>query len=211
LERPALRSLVPLHLSGLTILDAGCGSGAQAEWLLDSGAEVVGFDLSPSMVEESRRRCKGRGQFFVADLAAPLPLEPQSVDGITCSLTLHYLADWTVPLTSFSNVLRVGGWVVLSLDHPFCQPLPSQQGGYFETELVSDTWSKADVEVTQWFWRRPLSVVVDSFADNGFMVERIVEAQPSAEGLRRHPDELTPIVGVPTFVVYRLRRVPIAC
>jgi ubiquinone/menaquinone biosynthesis C-methylase UbiE len=207
LERPALRSLVPPRLSGLTILDAGCGSGAQAEWLLDSGADVVGFDLSPSMVEETRRRCQGRGRFFVADLAEPLPLEAQSVDGITCSLALHYLGDWTVPLTSFASVLRVGGWVVLSLDHPFAPPLPSQTGDYFRTELVNDTWCKGDVEVTQWFWRRPLSAVIDAFADRGFMVERIVEAQPSAEGLRRYPDDLTPTVGVPNFIVYRLRKV----
>jgi len=28
-------------------------------------------------------------RFLVADLARPLPLEPASVDGITCSLALH--------------------------------------------------------------------------------------------------------------------------
>ena len=45
LERPALRRLIPSRLSELTILDAGCGSGAQAQWLLENGADdVVGFD-----------------------------------------------------------------------------------------------------------------------------------------------------------------------
>src|ERR1700733_7952735 len=91
LERPALRRLIPTPLSDLTILDAGCGSGAQAQWLLDNGADVIGFDLSPAMVEEAQRRCAGRGRFFVADLAEPLLLGSQSVDGITCSLVLHYL------------------------------------------------------------------------------------------------------------------------
>ncbi|MBV9447607.1 MAG: hypothetical protein JO345_17120 [Streptosporangiaceae bacterium] len=33
LERPALRSLVPASLAGTVVLDAGCGSGAQAQWL----------------------------------------------------------------------------------------------------------------------------------------------------------------------------------
>jgi hypothetical protein len=104
-------------------------------------------------------------------------------------------------------MLRPGGWVVLSLDHPFARPLPSQRGGYFDTELVSDTWVKADVEVTQYFWRRPLSGVVDAFADHGLLVERVAEAQPSAEGVRRFPDELRSIVGVPSFIAYRLRLV----
>jgi len=46
LERPALRELVPQPV-GATVLDAGCGSGAQCAWLLDQGADVIGVDLSP--------------------------------------------------------------------------------------------------------------------------------------------------------------------
>ena len=206
LERPALRSLVPQDLHGRAVLDAGCGSGAQAEWLLDRGADVVGVDLSPGMVEQARRRCAGRGRFLVADLAEPLPLKPASLDGVTCSLMLHYLRDWSVPLRSFAAALRPGGWVVLSLDHPFGAPLPDQRGGYFDTELVGDVWRKAGVEVTQHFWRRPLGATVDAFADAGFAVERIVEARPSPEALSRFPEDLGGLVGVPSFIVYRLRR-----
>jgi SAM-dependent methyltransferase len=205
LERPALRSLVPPSLSGATVIDAGCGAGGQAEWLLDQGADVIGLDLSPAMVEEARRRCGGRGRFFVADLAEPLSLDPGSVDGITCSLALHYLRDWTVPLRSFADALCSGGWVVLSLDHPFAPPLPGRRDGYFDTQLVSDTWTKANVKVTQHFWRRPLEATIGAFADAGFAVDRVVEAQPSDDALRRFPDELARVVGVPWFIVYRLR------
>jgi SAM-dependent methyltransferase len=206
LERPALRSLVPASLAGAVVLDAGCGSGAQAEWLLDQGAEVIGVDLSPRMVEEARRRCQGRGRFLVADLAEPLPVEPRSLDGITSSLALHYVRDWGVPLGSFASALRPGGWAVISLDHPFGPRLPSQQGGYFDTELVTDTWSKADVEVSQRFWKRPLSAVSSAFADAGFVIDRIAEPQPSREALDRYPSELEGIAGVPVFIVYRLTR-----
>jgi len=204
LERPALRSLVPGNLAGAAVLDAGCGSGAQAEWLLDQGAEVTGIDVSPRMIEEAERRCGGRGRFLVADLARPLPLEPASLDGITCSLMLHYLADWSVPLRSFASALRPGGWAVISLDHPFGPPLPGQQGGYFDTELLSEIWHKGGVEVSQQFWRRPLGAVLGAFADAGFAVDRVAEPQPSDEALRLFPDDLTGIVGVPVFIVYRL-------
>jgi SAM-dependent methyltransferase len=204
LERPALRALVPTPLTGATVLDAGCGSGAQAGWLLDQGAEVIGFDISPRMVEEAQHRCGGRGRFEVADLSRPLPLEPRSLDGITCSLALHYVEDWSVTLRSFAAALRAGGWAVISLDHPFAPPVPSQRGGYFEKELVSDTWAKGDVEVTQHFWRRPLAQVFGAFADAGFAVDRIAEPQPSPEALRQYPDDLAALVGVPNFIVYRL-------
>jgi len=204
LERPALRALVPRPLKDVTVLDAGCGSGAQAEWLLQEGADVIGIDLSPRMVEEARHRCAGRGRFLVADLAEPLPIEPCSVDGIVSSLALHYVKDWSVPLRSFAQALRPGGWVVLSLDHPFGPPLKTQRGGYFDTELVSDTWTKGGVEVTQQFWRRPLAATLEAFADARFVVDRVAEPQPSEAALRQFPDDLTRLVGVPTFIVYRL-------
>ena len=204
LERPALKALVPGDLTGAAVLDAGCGSGAQAQWLLEQGADVVAVDVSPRMIEEAERRCAGRGRFLVADLAEPLPLEPRSLDGITCSLALHYVADWSVPLRSFASALRPGGWAVISLDHPFGPATSSQRGGYFDTELVSDTWSKGDVEVTQHFWRRPLAAVFGAFADAGFMVDRVAEPRPSAEALRLFPDELGDFAGVPLFIVYRL-------
>jgi uncharacterized membrane protein len=46
--------------------------------------------------------------------------------------------------------------------------------------------------------------VVGAIADTGFAIDRIVEPQPSAEALRRFPDELTKVVGSPWFIVYRL-------
>lgn len=208
LERPALRALVPANLRGASVLDAGCGSGAQAEWLMGHGADVVAVDISPRMIEEAERRCGGRGRFLVADLAKPLPLEAGSLDGVTCSLALHYVADWSVPLQSFASALRPGGWAVISLDHPFGPGTPDRRGGYFDTKLVSDTWRKADIEVTQQFWRRPLAASFSAFADAGFRVDRIAEPQPSAEALRLFPDDLAPVAGVPLFIVYRLWRQP---
>ncbi len=62
LERPALRSLVPRPLAGATVVEAGCGSGAQCEWLRAEGAEVLGIDASPAMVAEARRRCGDRAK-----------------------------------------------------------------------------------------------------------------------------------------------------
>lgn len=186
------------------MLDAGCGSGTQVRWLLDQGADAFGIDVSPKMIDQARQRCGGQGRFFVADLATPLSLEPGSLDGVTCSLALHYVRDWSVPLGSFASALRPGGWAVISLDHPFGPRLPGQRGGYFDTELVTDSWRKADVEVTQQFWRRPLSATLDAFADAGFMVDRVAEPQPSAQARERFPGQLTPLVGVPTFIVYRL-------
>ena len=208
LESPALRSAIPRPLESAVVLDAGCGSGAQCEWLLDEGAHVIGIDLSAEMIKQAQQRCGDRARFFVGDLGEPLGVEPESLDGVTCSLALHYLEDWAIPLNSFARALRPGGWAVISLDHPFSPPLPTQRGGYFDRELVSDTWTKADVIVTQQFWRRPLGHAVRSFTDAGFVVDCVVEARPTEDAIARYA-ELKTVADTPSFIVYRLRRDPV--
>ena len=203
LERPTFRDLVPRPLRGASVLDAGCGSGANCEWLLDEGATVWGIDLSPAMVNETRRRCGDRGHFEAGDLAEPLSLDRASLDGVASSLAMHYLEDWAVPLHSFADALRPGGWFVFSTEHPASSPLPSQRGSYFDTELVSDTWRKGDVEVLQYFWRRPLAAIIDACRAAGFMLDRIAESRPSPEALAAFPDELGLLADIPSFIVYR--------
>lgn len=114
------------------------------------------------------------------------------------------LEDWSIPLRSFAHALRPDGWAVICLDHPFAPPLPTQRGGYFDQELVSDTWTKDDVTVTQRFWRRPLAPTIRAFADAGFSVDWVEEARPTRDAIVRFP-ELKEVADTPGFIVYRLR------
>src|SRR3990172_2940250 len=71
-ERPAVLSLLP-PLAGLTVLDAGCGSGWYAQQYLDNGAKrVVCVDASQKMAAAAHTRLGERAQVLVADLSKPL-------------------------------------------------------------------------------------------------------------------------------------------
>lgn len=206
LERPGVRALLPADLHGRAVLDAGCAAGAHAVELLARGARVTGIDVSAEMVAEARRRCAdagGHAEFVVADLGAPLPLPEAAYDGVLCSLVLHYLRDWSVPLAEFARVLRPGGWLVLSSDHPATWWKGSPRPDYFTTELLTDTWVKERVTVQQQFWRRPLHAVVDALAGAGFLLERVVEPTLDDGARARFPDLVGPVVGRPWFIVYR--------
>lgn len=54
--RTQLLGWLPQDLSGLRILDAGCGTGALALEAARRGAHVVAVDLSPQLVDVARRR-----------------------------------------------------------------------------------------------------------------------------------------------------------
>ena len=54
--RSTLLSWLPADLSGLRILDAGCGTGAFSVEAARRGADVVAIDLSPTLVDLARER-----------------------------------------------------------------------------------------------------------------------------------------------------------
>jgi SAM-dependent methyltransferase len=60
--------------AGTRVLDVGCGVGRWSRLLAARGAEVLGVDLSPTMIEQARQRAAaegvaGRCRFRVGDLA----------------------------------------------------------------------------------------------------------------------------------------------
>lgn len=71
--RATLLSYLPTDLTGLRILDAGCGTGALAVEAAERGAEVVAIDLSPTLVGLARERAPKHLniEFRVGDMADP--------------------------------------------------------------------------------------------------------------------------------------------
>ncbi len=77
--------------------------------LRDRGAIVTGFDSSTKMLELARRRLGTGADLQAADLGSPLPFPDGAFDDVIVSLVLHYLEDWTAPLSELRRVLRPGG------------------------------------------------------------------------------------------------------
>ncbi len=74
--RATLLSWLPADLSGQRVLDAGCGTGALAVEAARRGAEVVGIDLSPTLVDLARSRLPqdlgpGSVQLLAGDMLDP--------------------------------------------------------------------------------------------------------------------------------------------
>jgi magnesium-protoporphyrin O-methyltransferase len=74
--RQTLLDCLPPDLSGMRLLDAGCGTGALAVEAARRGANVVAIDLSPTLVELARERLPSdidgaTIEFRVGDMSAP--------------------------------------------------------------------------------------------------------------------------------------------
>jgi ubiquinone/menaquinone biosynthesis C-methylase UbiE len=118
-ERPATIALVG-DVSGLRILDAGCGPGIFSEIFARNGATVHAFDITPRMVELARIRCAGLPVTLAeGNLAEPLNwLQDASFDKIVCALALDYVADLAPVFKEFRRVASPGATLVFSMSHP---------------------------------------------------------------------------------------------
>ncbi|MBS1302291.1 magnesium protoporphyrin IX methyltransferase [Loktanella sp. SALINAS62] len=72
--RDLLLAQLPTDLTGARVLDAGCGTGAAAVALAERGAQVVGVDISPALIDIANRRMPdhvaGRISFVAGDMTA---------------------------------------------------------------------------------------------------------------------------------------------
>src|ERR1700761_7071249 len=173
-ERPATLALAG-DVAGRRILDAGCGSGPLFAALRDRGAIVTGFDSSTGMLELARRRLGDGADLQVAGLRSPLPFPDGAFDDVIVSLVLHSLEDWTAPLAELRRVLRPGGRLIASVDHPMAgHPLRRPGADYFATfQYPTETTTFRGQSFTMLLWHRPLPAMTSAFTTADFRIARL--------------------------------------
>ena len=186
-ERPAMIALAG-DVDGRRILDAGCGSGPLTAALSAKGAVMTGFDSSPAMLELARQRLGASAELHVADLSKPLPYADDSFDDVVSSLVLHYLEDWSAPLAELRRVLRPGGRLILSVNHPTVTVVTQPAEDYFALRQYSEDYEFDGEPAVLTFWHRPLHAMINAFISAGYRVATVSEPEPSPDT----PRELLP-------------------
>lgn len=187
--RPAIIALTG-DVTGRRILDAGCGSGPLTAALRDRGAVVTGIDASAGMLALARRRLGDDADLHVADLRDPLPFTDGTFDDVVASLVLHYLRDWEPTLTEIRRVLKPGGRLIASVQHPFVDYLiQDPRPSYFATTSCTDAWTFGGQSFPMRFWRRPLHAMTGAFTAAGFRLAVIDEPRPDPAARELFPDD----------------------
>lgn len=179
-ERPEMLRLAG-DVAGRRILDAGCGSGPLSAALRANGSVVTGFDVSAAMVDLARQRLGEDADLHVADLAAPLPFGDAEFDDVVASLVLHYLEDWSGALAELRRVLKPGGRLILSVNHPVIFPVVYPEADYFAVTKYSEDYLMDGQTVSLTFWHRPLHAMTDAFTAAGFRIAAVSEPPPAPD------------------------------
>lgn len=202
-DRPNTLALLP-NVKGKNVLDAACGPGKYAEILIAQGANVIGYDISPKMVELAIQRNQNQGDFFVHDLSTPFEkIENESQDIVLCALALHYLEDWTPAIKEFNRLLKKDGILVISIEHPFNDFNFFKSKKYFETEQVKCTWRGFGEPIEVNSYRRSLGECLNPLTENGFYIDKLIEPKPTKEFENVDPRHYKELNDFPAFMCIR--------
>lgn len=177
-------------VSGLDVVELGCGTAYLSAWLARRGARVVGVDPTPAQLETARRMQAAFGLEFplVEAFAEQVPLPDASFD---LAVSEHGASNWADPygwIPEAARLLRPGGR--LAYMHgtalaTMCYPdegavTTTLQRPYFGMHRLR--WPGDETVEFQ----LPHGEELRLLRAGGFEVERLVEIQAPADA-ERHP------------------------
>ena len=153
------------------VLELGCGTGKNTEWLITKAKFIIGLDFSKEMLNKARNKITSdKIRFQQADLKKPWNIENNFADLITCSLTLEHIKDLDFIFNQAYEKIKSGGKFFISELHPARQYLGSKakyetENGIEELEVyvhhLSEYLQAAErnsfklVKINEWFDNQP--------------------------------------------------------
>ena len=212
-EWPAQRALLG-DVTGLAVLDAGCGNGAKiAELAGDGAVSSVGVDISGNFIAPPPGVELIEGD--LSDLAAVPGLGGRRFDRILFLQSFGYAADPVRALRTARGMLTEDGFILLTRTQPVRYAIErAEQNGtslgeeYFATESFAYRHRNWDEQVI--LTKRPytMSDLLNTFSAAGLWIERTVEPQMSAEDADRYPHKQAVMDRYLGILMFTLRPLP---
>jgi len=165
IEARSLREMISGE--NLDILEIGCGTGKNTEFLQTKATKLIGADFSAEMLEKAKAKITAENvEFRQMDLRERWDFAENSFDLITCSLALEHIENIDFVFAEAQKVLRKDGRFYIGELHPFKQYAGTKArfetgSGVFELECfvhhVSDFFEAGTkngfdvIELKEWF------------------------------------------------------------
>ena len=121
LEAIALRSeLNKIPFSD--VLEIGCGTGKNGEWLVTKAQKILAVDFSEEMLNKAKEKIQSdRIRFKHADITLPWAFTTETYDLAVFSLVLEHIENLDFIFSELAGRIKPGGFVYIGELHPFKQ------------------------------------------------------------------------------------------
>ena len=133
------------------VLELGCGSGKNTEWIITKADKLVGLDFSKNMLDLARKKIKNDKVTFInTDINKNWPVNDNSFDLAIINLTLEHIEILEHIFSSLFMKLTQGGKCFICELHPKKQ-LAGSMAQFEEdgTEVVLDVFQHSEQDYIQ--------------------------------------------------------------
>ena len=159
------------------VLELGCGSGKNTEWLISKADRLVGLDFSKNMLALARKKITSEKVTFInADINKKWPVDNNSFDFATINLTLEHIEILDHIFNSLFMKLIEGGKCFVCELHPKKQ-LAGSKAQFEEngTYIVLDVFQHSEQEYIQSAEKAGFNLLIkDDWHDNQKDVPRLI-------------------------------------
>lgn len=196
-EWPALRALLP-GMTGLRVVDLGCGFGWFCRFAREAGAaRVLGLDISERMLTRARGETRDNGITYERADLEHLDLPQAVFDLAYSSLALHYVEDLGRLFATVHRALVPGARFVFSIEHPIF--MASRRPGWITDAEGHKSWPVDSYHLegprrTDWLaegvlkYHRTLGTTLNLLIRNGFAIRHVEDFAPSEADIAARPD-----------------------
>lgn len=210
LDDPACLALLDLlgPVAGQRVLDVACGHGRVTRELARRGAEVVGVDISASLLGraiQAEQRDRLGIRYVHADVTAPEVLCAAEFDAASCSFGLSDIDDLDAAVRAISAALRPHGCFAFSILHP-CFPggrdisasWPTT-GSYYDEGHWTAHGARSTLRRQVGASHRMLSTYANTLRRHGLWLDQIAEPLPLPDWDPAHDADRQPVFFIARF------------
>lgn len=116
-----------LPIAGSDIIEIGCGTGLNTEWLATQAASITALDFSEKMLRRAATRIQdSKARFIQHDVRTIWPLADDAADVIVAMLILEHVEHLQPVFAEAARVLRPNGELFICELHPMRQLMGGQ-------------------------------------------------------------------------------------